>query len=395
MDNLELPPGFVFRHERTRKFFGVWHDAVGSLARSDNAPALSELTLPAAASVQPYFYARRDLRIVVQRGPPGTIVAVGLSVDHELEHLNHWLLLLLGGAGGIYVLALAGGYWLSGRALQPITEMSACAAAISAENLSQRIDVAATDAELAQLGTTLNDTFARLEQAFARQAAFTADASHELRTPLTIVLGHLELLLKKSAGREGHEELQACFRAAKRMKGLVEQLLLLARADAGKLATSAQSFDLFAVVEECVELLHPLADAKEIKLTVKGKGIEVHGDPQLLALVVTNLVTNAIQHHRVGGRVEVEVTDTPEAALLHVADNGPGIPVEAQSRLFERFFRVDESRSRDGGGNGLGLALARSVVRLHGGEVTFRSEVDCGTAFLVRLPRQVSEPQNA
>jgi len=392
--NLVLPPAFLFRNEDIPHYFIVWQAGTGVLARSQFSPAVDEIyvptTLPATA---PYLYSRREMRTIIQRGPQDTFVAVSRSIDRELDRLNHWLAGLLLFSLSLFGAATVGGGWLVGRALQPLERMSATAATISAENLAQRIDVSAIDTELAQLADTLNGTFSRLEESFTRQAAFTADASHELRTPLTTLLGRLELLLMqiKSAGEQPAakftEEVRICLRAAQRMKGLVEQLLLLAKADAGKLPLEPHSFDLAPIVEECLELLTPLAEAKQIKIQSTLKPAEVLGDPQLLSQVAINLITNAIQHNKPLGLVRVEVRDQPEGIVLQVADDGPGIPLADQTRVFERFFRVDASRSRDGGGNGLGLAITRSIVQLHHGEISLESSTEKGTTVRVVLPR--------
>jgi heavy metal sensor kinase len=390
--NLVLPPAFVYDNEDIPHYFIVWQTGTGVLARSQFAPAVSDIYVPRSLPpTAPYLYASREMRTIIQRGPQDTFVAVSRSINRELDRLNHWLAGLVLFSLALFAGATFGGGWLIQRALRPLEQMSTAAAAISADNLSQRIDVAEIDRELQQLADTLNATFARLEDSFQRQAAFTADASHELRTPLTILLGRLELLLMqmKSAGDQPaanmKEEVQVCFRAAQRMRGLVEQLLLLAKADAGKLPFEPQSFDLSPIVEECLELLTPLAEAKNVTIQTTLKPAEVLGDPQLLSQVVINLVTNAIQYNRPAGLVRVEVHTEPAGVLLEIADNGPGIPSADQGRVFERFFRVDASRSREGGGNGLGLAITRSIVQLHRGEIGLESSAEKGTTVRVRL----------
>lgn len=393
-EKLVLPPGFMYRNEEIPHYFLVWQTGCGVLARSQFAPAVDEIYVPASLpTTAPYFYARREMRTVLQRGPQETIVAVSRSIDRELDRLNRWLIGLVLFALSLFGAVAIGGSWLVSRALQPLEKMSQTAASISTENLSQRIDMTAIDEELAQLATTLNGTFARLESSFNRQAAFTADASHELRTPLTTLLGRLELMLMqlKAGGEQPAqkftEELQICFRAAQRMKGLVEQLLLLAKADAGKLPFEPHSFDLSGVVEECLELLAPLAAAKELQVQATLKPAEVLGDPQLLAQVAMNLVTNAIQHNHPQGALQVDLKEEDSAVVLQVTDHGPGIPLAEQSRIFERFFRADASRSREAGGNGLGLAITKSIVQLHNGEITLASTPGAGTTVRVRLPR--------
>lgn len=398
--SLVLPPGFMFRNEDSPYYFLVWQQGRGTIARSPFAPSPDEIEfVDYAPETAPLIYSIRDMRHAVQRGPAETFVVVARSIHREIVNLDHWLLRLAVVSLVIYAGAILGGGWLSKQALQPLVRMSQTAAAISAENLSQRIDATRIDAELAQLAETLNATFARLELAFTRQAAFTADASHELRTPLTTLLGRLELLLlqmpsgaKQPGDNSIADELRVCLRSAKRMKSLVEQLLLLAKADAGKLPLESQPFDWSPVVEECVELLAPLAAEKQVTLTTDLPSVEVVGDPGLLSQVVLNLVTNAIQNHRPGGSVRVELQTQPDAAVLSVSDDGPGIPPADRDRVFERFYRADQSRSREAGGNGLGLAITKSIVVAHRGEISFESQPGLGTIFRVRLPLRPLSP---
>ncbi|HTN77227.1 MAG TPA: HAMP domain-containing sensor histidine kinase, partial [Pirellulaceae bacterium] len=182
------------------------------------------------------------------------------------------------------------------------------------------------------------------------------------------------------------EALTACQRAAKRMKSLIEQLLLLARADAGKLIGERQLFDFSGMVEECLELLAPLAREKQLRVSTAITAVDFQGDPRLLGQVAINLITNAIAYNRIGGDLVVSLATSAEHLVLRVADTGLGISSEAQAQLFERFYRIDSARSRESGGAGLGLAIAQSIVRAHGGEITVHSEIGRGSTFSVVLP---------
>jgi heavy metal sensor kinase len=301
-----------------------------------------------------------------------------------LTHLA-WQLLFTG--LGVLAVGLAGGWLLSRRAVRPIEAMTATAADISADNLSRRIDLAEVDSELGRLGQVLNAMFARLEAAFARQVQFTADASHELRTPLAIIHSHAELALARPrCAEEYREALEASLRAARRMKGLVDGLLTLARADAGRLEMTRDRLDLETLVEESAALVAPLADAAGVRVSLDARPAAVTGDAGRLTQVVTNLLTNAIHYNRAGGSVTVTVGVTGREAVLAVADTGCGIPEADREHIFERFYRVDKARSRALGGSGLGLAICKSIVEAHGGEISFSTEVDRGTTFTVRLP---------
>jgi two-component system OmpR family sensor kinase len=307
----------------------------------------------------------------------------------KMEALQRLAWRILSTGLGVLAVGLAGGWLLSRRAVRPIAAMSATAAALSADNLSRRIDLQDVDSELAALGRILNDLFARLEAAFERQVRFTADASHELRTPLAVIHSQAELALARLRSPEEYREaLEACLRASRRMRGLVEALLTLARADAGRLEMHRERVDLAALVEDSIALLGPLAETEKVSLAVEAEAesVAVTGDPGRLSQVVTNLLTNAIHYNRAGGQVRAAVAATTSEAVLTVADTGCGIPAEEQPRVFERFFRVDRARSRARGGSGLGLAICKSIVEAHGGTIGFTSAVDRGTIFVVRLP---------
>lgn len=338
---------------------------------------------------------RGEVREALVAGPGGSKVIVGRSASVELADLRQWMWLLIGSGAGLVTLGIVGGVILSHGSLGSIRAMSATAAGISDRSLAERIDTAHIDHELRELADTLNGMFARLESSFARQAQFTADASHELRTPLTILLGNLELALSQpDVSPAVRESLEASLRAARRMRALVEHLLTLARADAGVLEVERQLFDLSGTVEECVDLLRPLARERQVELHVGARPAEIAGDPRLVAQVVINLVTNAIQYNRPGGRVDVSVAARSNDVLLVVADTGVGIPEQARTHLFERFYRVDAARSRASGGTGLGLAITKGIVSVHQGEIDLESEVGEGTTIRVRLPRgEAAAPQ--
>lgn len=365
----------------------VWDEQGAILQASELAPSIDFAEVPrlagAGASVRP----RRDYRDVFLPGPHGSTVLVSRSIRREMGDLHQWRWLLIGAGVIAIIVGVLGGAWLTRRALRPLKTMSEAAAAISAENLSGRIDTAAIDVELAGLARTLNATFDRLEADIQKKTRFAADASHELRTPLTIIQGYLEFALSQPPIDDAtREALEASLRAARRMKSLIEQLLLLARADAGKLEPERQALDLSAVVEECVDLLTPLAKQKQVALHTDLPPGEVLGDPRLLSQAVINLITNAIQHNRTGGSVTITMKRQEGQWLLVIADTGPGIEPAAQPHIFERFYRADAARSRATGGAGLGLAISQSIVRAHGGELTFTSVLDRGTDFMMRLP---------
>lgn len=335
----------------------------------------------------PQFRQRGDRREVILPGPQGTRVLVGRSTRRERDELRRLLLVLLLAGGGVLGVGLAGGWLLADRAVRPIDAITETARAISATDLARRIDVAETRSELGALAATLNETFARLEAAFARQVRFTADASHELRTPLSVIHSHLELALAKDrTGDEYRRTIETALRASKRMRSLIEALLVLARADAGGLELKRQTFDLGEVVNDCAAMLTPLAADRHVSIVTDLRAAFVSADRTRVSQVVTNLLNNAIAYNREGGRVEVALAAHGGDAALIVADTGVGIPAADLPRLFERFYRADRSRNRDTGGTGLGLAICKTIVETHGGSISVTSREGAGTTFTVRLP---------
>jgi heavy metal sensor kinase len=330
---------------------------------------------------------RGTLRELWQFTPPGESIVVGRSITPELANSRQLALVLSGLGGAVLILGLAGGWWLATRAIRPIDDISAAAARIATGDLSHRINSAHTDNELGQLAGVLNSTFDRLEAAFARQQQFTADASHELRTPIAVILSQTQATLARGRNpAEYREALEACQRAAQRMRLLTESLLTLARLDAGRETAKRERVDLGQIARGCVELLEPLARERGITIRCELATTDCPGDSERLAQVITNLLSNAILHNRSDGEVRVTSRREKDSVLLVVADSGPGIPVEDLPRLFERFYRVDKSRTGVTGGTGLGLAICKVIVDAHGGTLEVASAPGQGSTFTLRLP---------
>ncbi len=368
-------------------YFAVWR-AEGSVLKAVDLP--TDVTMPILQEGAPPATVRLgwrgDFREAAVLAPGATRVLVGRSVAAERADLTRFAWQLAGVGIAVWVVGLAGGWLASARILRPIAGMSATAAAISATNLSERINPATVDRELEDLARVLNTTFDGLEAAFERQARFTADASHELRTPLTVLRSQAQLALSRPRSAEDYRKtIEECLRAAERMTALVEGLLTLARADAGKLDLRREPVDLKSVTTDAVSQLRPLADGLGISVTVKLAPVQVQGDAGRLGQVITNLVANAIRYNRPGGKVRVRLADTDGEAVLKVDDTGFGIPDADQPHIFERFYRVSKDRSRLSGGSGLGLAISKSIVEGHGGTISFTSAMDKGTTFEVRL----------
>jgi len=327
-----------------------------------------------------------NYREIFGNTPNGADIIIGRSVLPELNELQHTALNLTAIGGLILLVGLAGGWWFVGRALRPVSEISATAAKISAGDLSQRINVAEAESELGQLAAVLNSTFARLETAFAQQKQFASDAAHELRTPVSVILTQTQTALNRERDAASYKQtVEACQRAAQRMRKLIESLLALARFDAGQEVLNRLPFDFSKAIADCAELVQSLADERGVKIFFEAKPLEIIGDSERLAQVVTNLLTNAIQYNQPDGEVRVKLATESDLAVLTIADTGQGIAAENLPRVFGRFFRADAART--GAGNaGLGLSICKAIVEAHGGTIEAASEQNVGTIFTVRLP---------
>ena len=311
---------------------------------------------------------------------------VGRDIGDELAGIRRTAWLLAGSGGAVFLLGLAGGWWIAARALRPVAEISSTAAKISAGDLGQRIRTTDSESELGQLARDLNNTFARLEAAFARQAQFTADASHELRTPVAVVLTQTQsALARERPAAEYRESLAACQRAAQRMRGLIESLLMLARFDSDETSDAFERCDLARIAADSVALLKPLADENDVRLDVEATPTFCRGNAGQLVQAVSNIVANAIHYNRPGGSVRVTVQHEAGGAMLTVTDTGQGIAPGDLPHIFERFYRAEKARSAGQEHSGLGLAIAKAIVEKHGGTIGVASEPGAGTTFRVRF----------
>ena len=387
------PPGFRLRPGQAALFgetdtnafyYVVWSRDGHELSRSTNAPADIPKPRPLAGPPQPPRM-RGVFREMFQATPPGEVLLAGRTAALELADLHRTAAVLSVTGGIILLVGLAGGWWLATRAIQPIDDISATAVKIAAGDLSHRIGLGDTENELGRLANVLNATFARLEAAFGQQKQFTSDAAHELRTPVSVVLTQTQTALNRErSSAEYREALQACQRAAQRMRGLIESLLELARLDAGQEQMKRLTFNLSDIANDCVQLIKPLADEKGIQLQAELGPARCVGDPERLSQVITNLLSNAVHYNKPQGQVSIRVSAQDGFAILVVADTGSGIPPEALPRIFDRFYRAEHSRTE--GRSGLGLAISKSIVEAHGGTIAVESEPEKGARFTVRLP---------
>jgi heavy metal sensor kinase len=307
------------------------------------------------------------------------------AVDHELGHMSVVLL-----TAGLLALVLSGilAYWLARQALGPVDRLRRAADAITAERLDQRLAIPNPHDELGLLAQTINAMIARLERSFAEVRRFTADASHELRTPLTALRTEVEVALRKQLSTAEHQQLLgSLLEELGRMSRLTDQLLTLSRRDAGVEHIASGPLNLHALVSGVVDAMQPLAESKGLWLQLYGDGpVRILGDEGRLRQVFINLLDNALKYTPEGGTVTVRVGKRNLSGTVAVEDTGIGIPPEHLPQIFDRFYRVDQARTRAEGGTGLGLSIAQSIVKAHGGTIEIASSPGQGTVCAVALP---------
>ena len=280
------------------------------------------------------------------------------------------------------VLAAVAGVGLAALIAAPLRRITAVAAAATAGDLSRRAGPVSTTGEVGVLAVAFDDMLERLERAFRRQRDFVSDASHELRTPLSVLRAQVELLDRETDERRRHEGTATLLRRLDELDRLVGDMLTLASAEAGELI-EPRAIDLTDFFEDVRRDL-PLFGERDFRMEAV-EGI-LDADPDRLAQVLRNLVRNAVAHTNPGDRVEVSAQGRDSWLEISVSDTGPGIPSEELEQIFERFHRLDHSRSRDSGGSGLGLAIARTIVEAHGGRIRAESSPGHGATFRIELP---------
>src|ERR1700731_1981450 len=314
-----------------------------------------------------------------------------------LQTLSRFRLYLLMFAPLLLLIAAGGGYWLSRRALSPVDALVRTARSITGSTLSRRLEKLNTGDELQRLSDTLNEMLVRIELAFRRVTQFTADASHELRTPISLVRTEAELALRRSRGESEYKEaLQHILLEAERTTSLIEELLALARADAGRETLNLHPVDVREILREVVEGWRRVAKISNLQFSdsIETRESLVLADEAALRRAVDILLDNAFKYTPSPGTVHLSLEQHNDKVVITVRDTGVGIATEEQSKVFERFYRVDKARSRDMGGAGLGLSIAQWIVQQHGGKIEVESSVGNGSIFRVELPLTTVALQN-
>lgn len=330
------------------------------------------------------FYSER----IFVNGEPYT-VEVATQINQGLQALERFRVILLFTAPLLLIAASLGGYWLSTRALAPFDEISQAAQRISIENLADRLPLPPTRDELHRLSETLNDMFSRLDESVRRIKEFTADASHELRAPISLIRTTAEIAVQRERSPEEYRKaLLEILEESERTSEVVNSLMLLARADSAKEFLELVPADACAVVREAIDQGEKLARARSVSFSadVPGGHIPIRADIDALRRALLIFIDNAVKYTPASGSVRVTLRANDGFAVASVKDNGIGMTEEQLTHIFDRFWRADKARSRDEGGAGLGLSIAKWIVEMHRGAIEVESQPGKGSVFTVRVP---------
>jgi len=334
---------------------------------------------------------------VLEKNHITKIVQVASSLEDVEDALNTLFIILIITVPLALMVASLGGLFLANKALKPVDDVTQTARMITSQNLNQRIKPLKVKDEISRLIDTFNEMISRLDQSFRQIKQFSADASHELKTPLTILKGEVEVALRKERKPDEYEQtLRSNLEEINRMSQIVNDLLVLSKADTGELRLNKQDLDLAEVLNEVVAQLNLMIQSKNLRMETSNppEGMHILGDPLRMRELFINLIENGIKYTEEGGTIRVTLTkDMSDPggknggyARIVVSDTGMGIAQGDQSKIFDRFFRLDKARSRDQGGSGLGLSISKWIVEAHQGKIEVESEIGKGSSFIVRIP---------
>jgi heavy metal sensor kinase len=317
------------------------------------------------------------------------LIRVGYGQDLIWGELKETMLVLLLASPFVLAGTAFAGYKIVGRTLDPVTKMAHRAEQIDSERLNERLPIENPEDELGHLARVFNAMLSRIEQSFEQLQRFTADASHELRTPLASIRSIGEVRLQQSASPEEYRDtIGSMLEEVNRLSGIVESLLTLSRADAGQIRMQVSVFPMMALVREAAALLEVLIEDKHLTFTLAGdESLGAQADRLYIRLAVVNILHNAVKFTPIGGSISARVKCTSQSQVeLSITDSGPGIPAHVAPKVFERFYRMDESRSGEGMGAGLGLSIAKWAIEANSGQIGLTSHPQSGSTFWLRLP---------
>ena len=320
------------------------------------------------------------------KGP--LVLQVGVSLEATVAAMNKLLIVMILTGLIVMLLASAGGSIIINRALHPVKNVVKTAEEITAEDLSLRIDSKNRKDEIGALVETFNNMIVRLEKSIKKIRQFSGDVSHELRTPLTIIRGEIEVLLRKDRPKEEYlKTLSSVLEESDRMENLIDALLFLSRVEAMDRSKGWEIVDLDEVLNAVIKFRSSSASNKKISIDAKNiKPVQLKGNRELLERMTANILDNAIRYSDSGDNIKIELEKDKKMARLQIRDTGIGIPEDSLPLIFDRFYVVDPSRSKETGGAGLGLSIVKWIAEFHNAEITVDSKVDDGTNFIVTFP---------
>src|SRR5512136_1811512 len=342
---------------------------------------------------------------VVENSHAARIIQIASSLEEVEDALNTLFIILIITVPLALMVASLGGQFLAHKALKPVDDITHTARMITSQNLNQRIVPPKVKDEISRLIETFNGMISRLDQSFRQIKQFSSDASHELKTPLTILKGEVEVMLRKERTQQEYQQtLKSNLEEINRMSQIVEDLLLLSKADTGEIRLNRENISLTEILAEVVAQMDLMVRSKKLHLSTSNhhQEIRIFGDALRIRELFMNLIENGIKYTEEGGSIHITLQEeypspakdqsdrlereNGEFVKISVSDTGIGIAKEDQERIFNRFFRVDKARSREQGGSGLGLSICKWIVEAHQGEIGVESELTKGSSFIVRLP---------
>ena len=390
---LMLAPQFVSVVDRNGEITDAILDAEGR-----QVPVIQEALDRAAAEFKPQYREvslspTEQARIITwpSSDEDGEMffVVVGQSLK-ELHRAQRQLLFLLAISNPVaLLLASLGGVWIANKALRPVDRLTRAAERIGRGNLNERVDEVGSNDEIGRLAATFNEMISKLEQAFERERRFTADASHELKTPLAVLRGDIEVALRRERSPDEYKRvLASSLEEIARLTKLTDDLLTLARSDAGDRVLELEPVRLEQLAAEAHAYIQPLAQSVGIALSYDAprSPVLIEGDEKRLKQLLVNLLDNAIKYTPPGGSARLALAVENSYALVKVSDSGRGIPASALPHVFERFYRQSDPKDSRVTGFGLGLAISKWIVDAHGGTIEVESAEGEGSRFTVRLP---------
>ena len=392
--NPHLRLALLDEHGNTLLSSADWNPPPELLANSvmiNVEPPYSDMLMPTSA---------RNYHAIAAWGALGdgkknkVLIALALDIDKVQSLLARYKQMLLLTMIFSVIAATALAFVIALRGLRPLRAMAETASEISASHLQKRLRVKDAPAELKELATAFNSMLGRLHHSFARLSDFSSDIAHELRTPINNLMGQTQVSLSRNRSAEEYKAvLESNLEEHERLARMIRDMLFLAQSDNIQPGNSpqllhAEEMNLSEELNKIAEFYQLIADEKELKIVTGGNGILI-ADRILLQRAIGNLIANAVHHSPPKSDIQASISTSKNSVEITISNTGPGIPVEHLQRVFDRFYRMDNARSRSDTGSGLGLAIVKSIMELHGGRVTVESKIDELTTFTLHFPKTI------